>query len=271
MAPLLRLFRIGNCIMGVVSMFLAIIIAGGLDTLSEWMQIIPGAVAVFAFIIGGNSLNDYLDRDIDKVAHPERPIPSGQMTPERVRSIAIGAFIISLIAALFLDPAGLLIVIVAIALMLSYELYSKKLGLVGNITIGLLTGMLFLLGGAIVGDMTRVWLVALVSALGTMGREIIKDVQDMEGDFDRNTLPKRIGARGASIVAAFTLLVAVALTPLPYLLGYFPAPYLAPMLVTDAIFIYAATVQFQNPRNGQRFAKYGMMMALLSFFVGGIL
>jgi geranylgeranylglycerol-phosphate geranylgeranyltransferase len=257
--------------MGVVSMFLAIIIAGGLDSLSEWMQLVPGAVAVFAFIVGGNSLNDYLDRDIDKVAHPERPIPSGQMTPEQVRSISIAAFVVSIVAALFLDIYGLLIVIVAVALMISYELWSKKLGLVGNITIGVLTGMLFLLGGAIVGDMTRVWVIALVSGLGTMGREIIKDVQDMAGDFDRNTLPKRIGARNASIVAAITLLVAMVLTPLPYLLGYFTAPYLAPILVTDAMFIYAAAVQFQNPRNGQRFAKYGMMMALVSFFVGGIL
>jgi geranylgeranylglycerol-phosphate geranylgeranyltransferase len=270
-APLLKLFRIGNCIMGVISMLLAVIIAGGLDALTMWTVLLPGAITVFAFIVGGNSLNDYLDRDIDKVAHPERPIPSGKMSPKQVLNISIAAFIISLAAALFLNPASLLIVIVAIALMISYELWSKKVGLLGNITIGLLTGMLFLLGGAMVGNLERVWAVALVATLGTLGREIIKDVEDMAGDADRNTLPKRIGAKGAGVVAVIVLLVAVVLTPLPYLLGYFPMAYLAPIVVTDAIFIYAAAVQFQNPRNGQRFAKYGMMMALVSFFVGGIL
>jgi geranylgeranylglycerol-phosphate geranylgeranyltransferase len=269
-APLLKLFRIGNCIMGVISMLLAVIIAGGLDALTMWI-LIPGAVTVFAFIVGGNSLNDYLDREIDKVAHPERPIPSGKMSPKLVLNISIAAFIISIAAALFMNLASFIIVVVAITLMISYELWSKKVGLLGNITIGLLTGMLFLLGGAMVGNLDRVWAVALVATLGTLGREIIKDVEDMAGDADRNTLPKRIGAKGAGVVAAVVLAVAVVLTPLPYLLGYFPAAYLVPIAVTDAIFIYAAAVQFQNPRNGQRFAKYGMMMALVSFFVGGIL
>jgi geranylgeranylglycerol-phosphate geranylgeranyltransferase len=270
-APLLKLFRIGNCIMGVISLLLAVIIAGGLDALTMWAVLIPGAVTVFAFIVGGNSLNDYLDREIDKVAHPERPIPSGQMTPELVLRISIAAFVISIVSSFFMNLASMIVVIIAIVLMISYEIWSKKIGLVGNITIGLLTGMLFLLGGAMVGNLSGVWAVALVAALGTLGREIIKDIEDMDADADRNTLPKRIGAKGAGIAAATVLIVAVFLTPLPYLLGYFPLAYLAPIAVTDAIFIYAAAVQFQNPRKGQRFAKYGMMMALVSFFVGGIL
>jgi geranylgeranylglycerol-phosphate geranylgeranyltransferase len=268
---LLRLFRIGNCIMGVVSMMLAVIIAGGLSALGDWTMVLPGAVAVFFFIVGGNSLNDYLDREVDKAAHPERPIPSGRMTPAQVRNVSVAAFAISFASALFMNLASLIVVAAAICLMISYELWTKKLGLAGNVTIGLLTGMLFLLGGAMVGSMQAVWIVAIFSALGTIGREIIKDIEDMEADFDRRTLPKRIGTRKAGWAAVITLLVAIALTPLPYLLGYFAAPYLVLILATDAIFIYAAAVQFQNPRNGQRYAKYGMMLALLSFFVGGIL
>lgn len=269
--PLLKLFRTGNAVMGIVGLLIGVLIATGTGLLDHWEPIVWAAIAVFSFIAGGNSLNDYTDREVDKLAHPERPLPSGQVTPNQVLYISVACFIISFLSALLLNLESTIIVILAIVLMLSYEVKLKKDALTGNLEIALLTGMLFLLGGAIVGMMERTYVIALLAFLAILGREIVKDIEDMEGDFDRLTLPKKIGARNAGLIASASFLIAVSLSPLPFIDGTFGIWYLAGVLFADATFIYCSIVHFRNPTQGQKMAKYGMLLALLAFLIGGIL
>jgi geranylgeranylglycerol-phosphate geranylgeranyltransferase len=130
--------------------------------------------------------------------------------------------------------------------------------------------MLFLFGGAVVGMVDKTIIIALMAALATIGREIVKDIEDVEADFDRNTLPKRIGKRNAGIMGSIAFLAAVSLSPVPYLTNIFGAGYLLVVLAADAIFIYCSIVHFRNPTRGQKFAKYGMLVALVAFLIGGI-
>jgi geranylgeranylglycerol-phosphate geranylgeranyltransferase len=269
--PLLKLFRTGNAVMGVVGLVIGVLIATGTDIFDHWQPMAWAALAVFAFIAGGNSLNDYTDREVDKIAHPERPLPSGRVTPRQVLYISATCFIVSFLSSLALNLPSTIIVVLAILLMMSYEVKLKKDALTGNLEIALLTGMLFLLGGAIVGMMDRTYVIALLAFLAILGREIVKDIEDMEGDFDRLTLPKKIGARKAGIIASFSFLVAVALSPLPYLDDTFGVWYMGAVLFADATFIYCSIVHFENPTKGQKLAKYGMFLALLAFLVGGLL
>lgn len=271
MNPLLQLFRIGNAVMGIVGLVMGVLIAAGTGIIDHWQSVAFAAVAVFAFIGGGNSLNDYTDREVDRLAHPERPLPSGRLTPRQVLSISVACFVVSLLSSLFLNLESMIIVALAILLMLSYEAKLKRDALTGNLEIALLTAMLFLLGGAVVGMMERTYIVALLAFLAILGREIVKDIEDMEGDFDRLTLPKRIGKRNAGIFASLSFLAAVALSPIPYFDGTFGIWYLAAVAFADAIFIYCSIVHFENPTRGQKLAKYGMLLALVAFLIGGVL
>jgi geranylgeranylglycerol-phosphate geranylgeranyltransferase len=231
-----QLIRIGNCVMGVVGLFLAVLIATGTSLLDFWYDLLVGAVVVFSFVAAGNSLNDYLDREVDKVAHPERPVPSGRIRPRTALWIAVIAFGVSIGCSLLLrNLESIIIVIAAIAVIVLYELKTKAMGLVGNLSIAFLTGGLFLLG-----------------------------------DFDRVTLPKRIGRKKAGMVGSAAFLVAVGLSVLPYLNGVFGVEYLVAVGVADAIFIYSSIVHFQNPKKGQTWAKYGMLVALIAFLIGGL-
>jgi geranylgeranylglycerol-phosphate geranylgeranyltransferase len=267
---MVQLFRLGNCLMGILALLLSVLIATGTSISNYWADIVPAAVVVFFFVAAGNSLNDYMDREVDKVAHPERPIPSGKILPNTARTISIYCFAAALIASFALRIEATAIVVIAMALMLTYELRTKKKGFSGNLTIGLLTGMLFIFGGAVVGMMDRTLIIALMAGLATLGREIIKDIEDVEADFDRNTLPKRIGKRNAGIVGSVAFAVAVALSPVPYLTNMFGPGYLLVVLAADAIFIYCSIVHFRNPTRGQQFAKYAMLIALVAFLVGGL-
>jgi len=267
----LQLFRLGNCVMGVIGLLLASLIAAGTDVVNHFPQLALACGVVFLFIIGGNSLNDFLDREIDRTAHPERPLPSGRMRPVTAARIAVLAFMGSVALAVPLPLDAFLIVISAVFIILAYETVTKKRGLTGNLSIAWLTGALFLLGGAVVGQLEAVIAIAAMAFLATLGREIVKDVQDMGSDADRRTLPQRIGARRAGVVASAAFLVAVALSFEPFLQGRFGYPYLAAVLAADAIFIYCSAVHFRDPRQGQSWAKRGMLVALVAFLLGGLL
>ena len=267
----LQLFRLGNCVMGVIGLVLATLIAAGTDVQYYLTELALASGVVFLFIIGGNALNDYLDREIDRTAHPERPIPSGRMRPETAARISVAAFMGSVALAVPLPIEAFAIVVVALVLMLAYEGTTKKMGLVGNLSIAFLTAALFLLGGAVVQRLDATLVIAAMAFLATLGREIVKDIQDMGADVDRFTLPQRIGQGRAGIVASASFITAVALSFEPYLAGRFGAAYLAAVLVADGIFIYCSGIHFRDPKRGQRWAKIGMFVALIAFLMGGTL
>ena len=61
----LRLFRMGNVLIGSFAILIAAFMATGTAMIDYWYYLIVGFFVVFAFIAGGNSLNDYIDVDID--------------------------------------------------------------------------------------------------------------------------------------------------------------------------------------------------------------
>ncbi len=167
----------------------------------------------------------------------------------------------------FWNYISTVIVIVAAVLMLSYEIFLKKKGFVGNITIAVLSGMLFLLGGAVCGNIIPVLPMAAMSIFANLGRELAKDIEDRESDEGRTTLPMKIGDRNASYVAGSTFLIGIGLSILPLLNGSMNVFY-SIILVADAMFIYSAFIVFKSAYKAQRTTKYAMLFALLAFVIG---
>ncbi|MBR7123468.1 MAG: UbiA family prenyltransferase [Candidatus Methanomethylophilaceae archaeon] len=267
----LQLFRTGNAVMGAVGVLVACFMAAGTDILSHWTNLLLSVVIVFSFIAGGNSLNDYIDADIDVTAHPERPIPSGRMSRKQAKDIGMFMLALSIMVSLFtFDVACILIVMLAVFMMVSYELYLKQRGFIGNVTIAVMTGMLFLLGGTVVGDVTANIVIASMAMLVSIGREISKDIEDKESDEgDRLTLPMRIGDRNAAIIASVCYIIGPVLSVLPIIWDAYSVLYYA-VILADVVFLYCAFIVFSDPRKAQRFAKKAMILGLLSFILGVI-
>jgi geranylgeranylglycerol-phosphate geranylgeranyltransferase len=274
MRAYVELLRPLNCVMIAVAVLIAGFMAIGFQ-IQGFLLVEPLAMLCAFFFAGaGNALNDYYDAETDKVNHPERPIPSGRVKRPAARSISIVLFAMSNIIAFAVswytwDLLPFLIVALATVLMVSYETWSKARGFVGNLAISLLIAMGFAFGGAVVHNVARVLVPALLAALSNVGREVLKDIEDMKGDKDRKTLPMTIGARKASTVAAAFFAIAIALSPLPYLLQMWSIYYLYTVLVADIIFIYVIYTSFGSPSNAQKASKAGMAVALAAFVAGG--
>ncbi|MGZ4849465.1 MAG: geranylgeranylglycerol-phosphate geranylgeranyltransferase, partial [Halobacteriota archaeon] len=73
--------------------------------------------------------------------------------------------------------------------------------------------------------------------------------------------------------AALFMLVAVAISPLPFIIGAFGAsgyPYLGIVIAADVILLYGVTLSLSDPARASTVIKYGMVVVLLAYVVGGI-
>jgi geranylgeranylglycerol-phosphate geranylgeranyltransferase len=278
-APMLayvQLLRPKNCVMAVLSVVIVALVASELEPdIITSANVLAASLVVFLFTGAGNTLNDYLDREIDSLNHPGRPIPSGNVSPRSAAVFSGLLFAAAVILGLWLSVFCMLLILLNLAIMLAYEFRTKALGLSGNLMISWLTASLFLFGGLAVMDgfpriMEPVFFMFLLSFLATLGREIAKDIQDMGGDLGRKTLPMRIGPARAGKLASFAFIAAVGLSPMPYLFGMFGFYYVITVLFADAIFIYGANQISRNPGNTSENAKLAMFAALAAFLLGVI-
>jgi len=254
-------------------------IAVGFDAFSSERHLVLALtfVTVFLFTAAANTLNDYFDRNVDKVSHPNRPIPSGRVSPQNALLFSLALTIPFFPLSLMINVECFLVILAAEALIISYEKRFKREGLIGNLQISLLGAFLFLYGGfaAYGGDfnsIARAGVAALLAFLAMLGREITKDIEDMAGDLrERKTLPMRIGVSRAGAVGASAFILASVLSLLPYLLGILGLYYLLLVLVADGIFVTCALLITSRPAQISNLSKVGMAVAFVAFAAGVLL
>ncbi|MEM2869774.1 MAG: geranylgeranylglycerol-phosphate geranylgeranyltransferase [Thermoplasmata archaeon] len=282
----LEIIRPLNAAMSAFAVLAGGIVAAGTDVLSSppTFSLFVAMLVAFLYTGGGNTLNDYYDRLIDRVNHPDRPLPMKRIRPASAWRLSIFLFASGLISSFFIGWPGinhlcLLIALLNMFLLWVYEFSLKRSGLPGNLTISWLTASLFLFGGAAVippGTSyevpVQVLVLSLLAFLASMGRELIKGIEDIEGDTDRRTVPRLIGPKRAGAVASAWILLAVLLSPSPvFPMALFQPLYYIPLMVgADAIFIYSLLVLMRNPGLSSRLTKVAMLLALLAFLAGGL-
>ena len=203
------------------------------EALLDYPEVAPATLSVLFFMAAGNALNDLSDVEIDKVAHPSRPLANGSISISETKML-IGFLsllsVASLLGCLYLMEgsqaytAG--IYVAAIILMLTYDHgpRTKQKGLVGNVAISSLVAAVVLYGASSIEglDVLLCWYVAGVVFFVNLAREIIKDCQDMEADSDsRQTLPMKIGKENSRMIAYVLTLIGIVFLYIPYWQGPF--------------------------------------------------
>jgi geranylgeranylglycerol-phosphate geranylgeranyltransferase len=218
----------------------------------------------------GMAINDYFDRDVDRINNPERAIPRGAVSPRGALAFSLALFAGAMALALLLPPLAIAIAAVNLVGLVTYTEYFKGLPGAGNALVAYLGGSTFLFGSAAVGEPLAGGVLAVLAALSTFAREVVKDVEDVAGDREEglNTLPIAVGERRALLLGAALLVVAVAASPLPYVFGTFGVWYLVVVVPADAVMLAAAYRSFDDPAAGQRLLKAGTFVAAAAFVVG---
>ena len=270
MNPYLALTRPENMILTAIAVIAGSFIAAGPEIMDFQIEIAICCVCSMMLVGGGNALNDYNDRETDKENHPERPIPSGSISADTASVCAqalLGSGLLILLFALE-NKMPFVIALIGIILLIAYENGLKAAGISGNITVGLMSGAIFLFAGMAVNDPgPTLWMFGL-AVLATITREIIKDIQDLEGDRDRRTLPASIGIENSMRVAILFLLIAIGLsyTAMNQFDGMASNAYLGGITLANGTMLFGIyNAKQEDYFGGQKNIKLGMGIAMLAF------
>lgn len=267
MAAYITILRPLNSIMSAIAVWIGSLMAGG--PLQPEIPIIFGMLATFLVSGGGMVINDYFDRDIDRINKPKRPIPSGRISSKAAGVYAIILFVAGLFVAINISPIAFSIAAIATALLAVYAARLKGVMFAGNAAISFLVALSFLYGGFIIGDVTLIIPLAVLAFLSNMGREIFKTIDDIMGDKSKGlkTVATRLGVIKAKRLASAFIILAVIYSFFPYVQGMFNEIYLFLVIPADIIFLLAAVV---NVKRSSKLTKLAMLVALIAFISGAV-
>jgi len=243
------------------------------------LNILVAAVSAGLILGGGNALNDYFDYEIDKINQPHRPIPSGRIRRNDVFMVSITFFLLGLGLSKSINDYCLGLAFLNTVILVLYAKYSKRLLLIANLTISYLVASVFVYG-AMAAYSPMLWLnpdgIRLVIFIGvcsffiSLAREIIKDIEDVEGDSRAYsaTLPIRYGADNAKKIAFSSACIAILFSFAPIvfpIIGFSEPLYGLFIIVTDVVIVFSFT---RNPHLNQRLLVVGMTLALMAFLAG---
>ncbi|EHP84885.1 UbiA family prenyltransferase [Methanotorris formicicus] len=271
----LELMRIKNCITASFGAFIGGLIASNFNF--DYLFVLTLAFLVVFFICGfGNVINDIYDVEIDKLNKPHRPLPSNKISIKNAWRFAWLLLIFGLILSLF----NVICFIIALINSVMLYLYAKKYKrnkIIGNFIVAYLTGSVFLFGGAAVNNMPIVVILFLCAMFATWCREIVKDFEDVEGDVKEGviSLPIKYGKKSLYIAAMF-IVIAVVLSPLPYIMGIFGKVYLILIILCDLSFLYVIFKAIKKPSKEimsktSKYLKIIMNLVLMCFVLGALM
>ena len=225
----------------------------------------------------GFSINDFFDKESDAVIKPNRPIPSGEISPKLALGISVFLFLLALFLSSLINWLSLIIVMVDAVLLILYSAYIKrKSGFAANILVGCLTGTAFLYGEAVgFGKITLSSLSLYPISFGTIGGNILRDILSLDGDSKVGypTLPQKIGISKSVKTATLFFIVCALLTPLPYVFHVFGVGYLTCMLIWSLLILYSsasllkASTSLDNIRKSERLMTMTMILIPLALIV----
>jgi geranylgeranylglycerol-phosphate geranylgeranyltransferase len=221
--PSLKILRPGNALMAGTTVVLGYWLSGGALSMLSLTQMVIAAVCAVGY---GNVVNDILDVGSDRISHPDRPLPKNELSLSSATIICFFLCSFSIVNAFLVSTIHGIGTVVPLALLSLYAFYLKGTPLAGNIIVSLLVAYTIIFGGLSAPQCNRLIIPALLAFLLNLAREIIKDLQDEEGDKAAGTittaaLPKPLLK---SLVIGTSSLYAVFLF-LPYMLKQFGLVY----------------------------------------------
>ncbi len=257
--------------------FAVIVGASLVSPLNFTFNILWGFVTSFALTAASMAINDYYDREIDAINEPNRPIPRGDVSPKEALSSALVLTIIGLISAFVTNPPStLMVAVIAYIISITYITKGKGTGLPGNFLVSASVVIPFIYGGFTVGHVEApIFLFAAIAFLSNTGREITKGIVDVEGDRSHHikTIAVAYGERTAAVVATIFSLLAVSLSPLPWLWGLVSDWFLPPVILTDIGLMVSSIMLLRNcsRKNARRMKNLSLVWfttGLFAFILG---
>jgi geranylgeranylglycerol-phosphate geranylgeranyltransferase len=255
----------------------AVLLGGWLSSHSLSVELFLASLAAALIAAAGYIHNDIIDLPVDRVSHPLRALPSGRMSVAAAWMLSVALGTLGLGIPFLLPLPCVWVGIATILVLLLYNFRLKHFPLAGNIAVALLGGIPILFGGLAVGDPYPALLPGILAAAVHLAREILKDLQDSEGDLlaGSHTLPHAIGPTGSRTLVTLILASLLIAIPLPGFLLVTGPVYLIFALLLDVIillvFVHLWGAQTSNElETPSRLLKLVLLIGLGAFLADAL-
>jgi len=201
----------------------AVMAARGLPPLASLL----GAVAAVILNAASNALNQYFDRDVDRINKPGRPLAQGIISGGEALGFSVILYAAALGLAALVNIRFLVIALLTAGITVLYSAPPVRLkarAFAANAAIAVPRGLLLIVAGWSTVRSLRFaepWFVGGLFGLYVLGACTTKDFADVEGDQKHgiNTLPVKYGPRTAARLICPFLVLPFLLIPVGVALG----------------------------------------------------
>ena len=263
-------------------------LAGSCITYGNFPPLKIAILALFVPMMGWTAalyLSDFLDRELDSIQKPHRPIPSGRIKP--YEALVIGAvFAISgFFLSFLLTYKNIILVFVVAGLVFTYTKISKSRGLMGNINRGIVTVAAFLFGVFSIDKSIQsipiyIWILSFVFLFHDTNSNLVGAIRDMEGDKKGGyiTIPVKYGIKISVFISLVLTIIWLSLSLyLPYYYNFLKMEFYLMMILDVLILISLYIYLFRAIKNysrekALRFHEFFVIerVTLASAFIFGI-
>ena len=185
----------------------------------NWINAGLASLVLFCYMSGANILNDYIDIEADRINKPHRVLVRNAINSHIIVLIIIFMFSLGSFIASYLPLFAMKIAyFFALPCIFLYEFIFKRIPLIGNIVISLLVGVVFVFAShSLEANGHDAYKIMVLAFFLNLIREIIKDIQDIDGDRKSQllTLPIYVGLQKTIIIVRSIYLVFFIISLLP--------------------------------------------------------
>jgi geranylgeranylglycerol-phosphate geranylgeranyltransferase len=263
-------------------------LVGTCVTLGNFPSISIALLVLFIPMLGwiaGLYLSDYLDRNLDSIQKPHRPIPSGRIKPKE--AIVVGAIfaLVGFFLTFFLTLYNVILVFIVAVLVFFYTSVSKSHGFSGNVNRGLVTMAayffgIFATGVPLLSLPPYVWLLSIVFLVHDTNSNLVGAIRDVEGDKKGGyrTIPVKYGVKLSIYISLLLTAVWLPLTLIiAFCCHFLTTPFYLIMIIDIAILLFLYLYLFRSistysREKGLRFHEFFVIerITLASAFIFGI-
>ncbi|HDN01453.1 MAG TPA: hypothetical protein ENF42_00595 [Candidatus Bathyarchaeota archaeon] len=273
MSAYLRLIRAEHGIAAGIAAVSSILIAGS----SEILDLVAGFTVGFLITSGGFAINDYFDVEVDRINRRlDRPLVTGEIGLRQALSLGLLLNVLGVVASAFLSAYAFMVAsLFSIGVSISYGPWLKgRHWSIKNMVVGLSYFIPCFYGGFVVMPGVERWLSLLILSLTAflfgLGREIMKDVMDLEGDRLRNvkSFASIYGVSTALKTASTLYILAVLLSFVAYARVFRSLLFAVTIAPVDiaAVYISAKLCQGVDTEDIRRFREWTILIFLFGLF-----
>jgi geranylgeranylglycerol-phosphate geranylgeranyltransferase len=262
-----------NVLIAFLTIFIAAAVTGEFRLSRDlWLA----AFSTACIMIGANVINDIYDLGIDRINKPGRPLPAGKLSVGESWVYFAIVYITGWSIAALINRYMFLIAFSTGIVLIFYSVKFKRTILLGNMIVSFTTALAFIYGGLAAGRVEATYFPALFAFLFHFGREVIKDLQDIQGDRQAGavTFPVRYGHKPSFMLTLTIFLILILVTLIPYILKIYSSAYLLVVglgiypVLAWVLYITWKTPQPKALGTASMMLKLDMFIGLLAIFVG---